>query len=422
MSLTKATYSMINGATLNVLDYGADDTGSADSSPAFQAAVDALPSTGGTITVPIGTYKLQSEILISGKTGVRILGASKNNSVLVKSYSSGGPLIHFLNANYWALDFLFIQGSSDTSGTDPLVYVEGSSYGRLTMCKVFNGRGPGVKIEQGTGTNGSYFNTIQDNHFFNNGVGDGINGSNIFCGSESSETKVIGGECQSSPGAGWRIDGGNGHAGLGASFEGNTNYGVKIGTVSVACEVFLFGCRFEGAGIMQYGVHITNALTQVSLYGCHLTSNVVGDVYDPDAARVSWAGCNTSSSPLTWRAGGVKQDANGGLTLLNLANGFLSVVNASGVAEISGSSSTRLTTDTNGLELGSANGVLYLNSPVTTINFQSVSDLVWRVGSGTPEGNVTAAVGSLYTRTNGGAGTTLYVKESGAGNTGWVAK
>jgi hypothetical protein len=46
----------------------------------------------------------------------------------------------------------------------------------------------------------------------------------------------------------------------------------------------------------------------------------------------------------------------------------------------------------------------------------------WTSGSGSPEGVITAPVGSLYTRTNGGAGTTLYVKESGAGNTGWVAK
>lgn len=44
------------------------------------------------------------------------------------------------------------------------------------------------------------------------------------------------------------------------------------------------------------------------------------------------------------------------------------------------------------------------------------------VGSGTPEAAVTAAVGSIYLRTNGGAATTLYVKESGSGNTGWIAK
>ena len=50
------------------------------------------------------------------------------------------------------------------------------------------------------------------------------------------------------------------------------------------------------------------------------------------------------------------------------------------------------------------------------------SGLIWRTGAGTPEGVVTAPVGSLFTRTDGGANTTLYVKESGAGNTGWVAK
>ncbi len=45
-----------------------------------------------------------------------------------------------------------------------------------------------------------------------------------------------------------------------------------------------------------------------------------------------------------------------------------------------------------------------------------------RWGSGSPEGVIYAPVGTIYHRTNGGAGTSLYVKESGAGNTGWVAK
>lgn len=43
-------------------------------------------------------------------------------------------------------------------------------------------------------------------------------------------------------------------------------------------------------------------------------------------------------------------------------------------------------------------------------------------GAGSPEGVVTAPIGSFYSRTNGGAGTSFYVKESGTGNTGWVAK
>jgi len=43
-------------------------------------------------------------------------------------------------------------------------------------------------------------------------------------------------------------------------------------------------------------------------------------------------------------------------------------------------------------------------------------------GAGTPEGLLSANVGSTYHRTDGGAGTSFYVKESGTGNTGWVAK
>lgn len=46
----------------------------------------------------------------------------------------------------------------------------------------------------------------------------------------------------------------------------------------------------------------------------------------------------------------------------------------------------------------------------------------WTSGTGTPEAVVSAPVGSIFSRTNGGAATTLYVKESGVGNTGWVAK
>lgn len=50
-------------------------------------------------------------------------------------------------------------------------------------------------------------------------------------------------------------------------------------------------------------------------------------------------------------------------------------------------------------------------------------DLGILFGNGTPEGAITARVGTLYRRLDGGAGTCLYVKESGDNtDTGWVAK
>lgn len=51
----------------------------------------------------------------------------------------------------------------------------------------------------------------------------------------------------------------------------------------------------------------------------------------------------------------------------------------------------------------------------------SNTTVTWTAGAGSPESVVTAPVGSLYSRTDGAAGTCLYVKETGAGNTGWVA-
>jgi hypothetical protein len=45
-----------------------------------------------------------------------------------------------------------------------------------------------------------------------------------------------------------------------------------------------------------------------------------------------------------------------------------------------------------------------------------------RRGEGSPEGVVASPVGTLYLRSDGGAGTTLYVKESGTGPIGWIAK
>lgn len=44
-----------------------------------------------------------------------------------------------------------------------------------------------------------------------------------------------------------------------------------------------------------------------------------------------------------------------------------------------------------------------------------------RTGTGSPESVVTGTVGDIFIRTDGGASTTLFVKESGTGNTGWIA-
>lgn len=68
MSLTKVSYSMITGAPVNILDYGADPTGSADSTSAITAAIAA----GLRVYCPAGSYKITSTITL--RPGTYICG------------------------------------------------------------------------------------------------------------------------------------------------------------------------------------------------------------------------------------------------------------------------------------------------------------------------------------------------------------
>lgn len=70
--------------------------------------------------------------------------------------------------------------------------------------------------------------------------------------------------------------------------------------------------------------------------------------------------------------------------------------------------------------IGDASGLSPVNV-FASARFGFVSGPTINFGSGSPEGVVTATVGSLYLNTAGGTDTTLYTKNSGSGNTGWVA-
>ena len=80
------------------------------------------------------------------------------------------------------------------------------------------------------------------------------------------------------------------------------------------------------------------------------------------------------------------------------------------------------------VEINAASGTNYIKPAATGTGTASkldhyvTSSVFITSGAGSPEAAVTAPVGSLFIRTDGGASTTLYVKESGSGNTGWVAK
>lgn len=118
---------------------------------------------------------------------------------------------------------------------------------------------------------------------------------------------------------------------------------------------------------------------------------------------------STAAGGRSWK---IQATANGDGTL---GGGYLSLIDDT-------ANSYRLNINSSG-DVIIGQGNLVIGTSGKGIDFSATSaGIIWRTGVGSPEGVVTAAVGSLYTRSDGGVGTTLYVKQSGTGNTGWAAK
>jgi len=151
MSLTKASYSMITGAPVNVLDYGADPTGVADSQPAIQAAIDA----GATdIVIPAGTYRINSSITITAASAVKNITGIGN--AILKLYTSVQSQIFELPSpapSYPTKQFLNISNLTlDSNGTknDPYftygILSVNTSYSQFNNIWAKNFSGAGVEI------------------------------------------------------------------------------------------------------------------------------------------------------------------------------------------------------------------------------------------------------------------------------------
>jgi len=129
MALTKATFSMISGTQANVLDFGADPTGTNLSTTAFQAAID----TGLSVYIPNGSYKVGALTINNGQV---IVGESRNGVLI---YAQGStPIILW---DYDTNGNVVLKNSSisnftvrvDDFGNVPVIKLIGAQY-----CNVSN--------------------------------------------------------------------------------------------------------------------------------------------------------------------------------------------------------------------------------------------------------------------------------------------
>lgn len=126
MALTKATFAMTSGAPVNVLDYGADPTGTNDSSAAIQAAIDTtLP-----LYFPKGEYTIATA-LTSNSPKVMWTG----ERAIIKSTVASGFAITFGTDTVSKYD-LIIEGLrfEKTSGTNSCIYLYEQINAKLNLC------------------------------------------------------------------------------------------------------------------------------------------------------------------------------------------------------------------------------------------------------------------------------------------------
>lgn len=100
MSLTKVSFSMIDGASINVQDYGATGDGTTNDLAAIQAAIDAATTAKKIVYLPAGRYRVTGPLVLT------------NNSLLIGDNLGGG--------DYRALNLggTIIELDSATPGTN----------------------------------------------------------------------------------------------------------------------------------------------------------------------------------------------------------------------------------------------------------------------------------------------------------------
>jgi hypothetical protein len=87
MSLTKVSYSMIQGECANVLDFGADPTGATDSTAAFNAAI----ANNRSVFIPDGTYTVSDVGVVDG---LQITGNNVRNVLLQVGTNGSGAFTY----------------------------------------------------------------------------------------------------------------------------------------------------------------------------------------------------------------------------------------------------------------------------------------------------------------------------------------
>lgn len=291
MSLTKVSNSMITGAVINVLDYGADPTGVADSTAAIQAALDFAPvaNSGRIVFLPAGTYKFSKLVIKHNNT---ILRGEGQLATYLASTAVDGSLIasndQTVTLYYCGIEGMQISAPNVTSTANTkIVDWRSMQFGFIKDVWVLGNNTVGLSgIEMGVITYAAQECTynLLDNIYIGL-VGYGIK---ITGGANTNTFRNI----RVQPGAsafGYHIAFGateasnNVFLSCHCEFPGNTVTGYALGSIST--NTVIIGARLEG---LATGINIVSS-KDTNITGCYFSSNTTN--ISSNAQNETLAGC-----------------------------------------------------------------------------------------------------------------------------------
>jgi hypothetical protein len=427
----------------NIKTLGAVDDGATDNSAALQAAINA----GHAVMIPEGTFNFSTTLLLRkdsvivgvGKRSVlRYTGAGVALREPEGSYVNGYDnlkLINFtlttssnsqtgieLTNNYQVtMDGLYINGNSSGFRTAGINIIGGSPTTNSAIIRIINGEiwlcaGDGVRI---SGPGGAAAVWIERNHITGNafGVNQTLPGSNYPSVNLQVKNNVIEGN----------VSGGvNAEILYASSITGNyfeNIAGSNVTLVRIANQGFaqglnisdnLFGGKAASYNIDMNGpADVTGVIANNTFAGASVAAIRVNtarglvienNTLEPktvptvavlgQGSRSVWIEDSNNASYVSGAASAQPNLTIGGRVIVG---GGASLKNNGGTME-------NRTADGNGF------------APLSALSFKLSGGPTWTSGAGAPTS--ACVTGSLYTRTDGAAKTTLYACEKGA----WVAK
>ena len=424
----------------DVRDYGATGNGTTDDTAAFNNAVSATGGKG-VLYMPPGQYRISSTITVP--MNVQVIGAGSQATEIL--HTGNNPL--FVNTQFQseamrqrAFRRFKILGNAGARAEGIVVANSwGAAFDDLFIMNYTNGIGVHL-VNEGYWTEGTRFFGVHVRGCAKQVYLERTTGHESFSDTRFYHTCLV---CTGAGQVGLEIGNNivlyDGTLDLKIHLEANNTVALKVGTnVVMRGNTYNVGVESPGSGV---GMKILQIPNGSELTGTGAIMMPLGGVASWDIAdnanvqftprhddmlpnqtgnKASWRGTANTGTYLyrdSFRGERHNRYANSGYVY---GNNIQSTYTA--IYEAPGNAFEVLKVPYNGYPWTTATPIVGFEASGARVRLGAKTAPGIFTGSGSPEGVVSAPIGSLYTNTAGGASTTLYVKTSGTGATGWTAK